>query len=253
MSETHFDLKDHPLLTIISIFGIGFGAAWFLAQEVLVKPSERVSELQTEISTLQSSIQDDKGTISELTQSLEQIEQEKQNVQILYDNTVIKLQQATKTFTEAESLNKHLQTQLEAFKNNQGTYEEQIRKLTTDLQTEKETRITQESLQREKEQAKIDELNKTWFSEKGALERQIRTLNAEVQAGKDAQIAQEALQGQKEKRLTDELNKECITKIALQQHRENEILTEIEKLKKECQNQQLVEEILQKYKREKSQ
>ena len=161
MSETHFDLKDHPLLTIISIFGIGFGAAWFLAQEVLLKPSERVSELQTEISTLQSSIQDDKGTILELKQSLEQIQQEKQNLQILYDNTIIELKQVTKTFTEAEYLNKHLQTQLEAFKNNQGTYEEQILKLTTDLQTEKETRITQEDLQRKKEQARIDELRIT--------------------------------------------------------------------------------------------
>lgn len=200
MSEKYSPLKDHWLLAIFSIFGIGFGAAWFLAQEVVLKPSEKVTTLQTEITTLRSAIEESKGTIAQLNQSLDTVLREKRDVQMLYENTAAEAKQTQTVLKDTEDHNRTLQTELDVLKNNYA-----------------------------------------------ALEGQINPLKEELKQAKDARIAQEAIYSQKEKQLTEQLNKECIAKVAIQKHREEQILSEIESLKKECQNQQLVEEILKKY------
>ncbi len=60
----------------------------------------------------------------------------------------------------------------------------------------------------------------------------------------------EIIQKQREKDLTDKLGKECIAKMAIERHREGQILNKIESLKKKCKDESLIEDIMQEYKEE---
>src|SRR5438876_10882229 len=81
MSQDLSSIKDHWLLTILSIFGMGFGTSWFLAQVIFVSPAEEVMKLQREVATLQTIIAENKRTTEQLNQSFEEAVREKRNLQ----------------------------------------------------------------------------------------------------------------------------------------------------------------------------
>lgn len=193
------------------VIGVAFIILSFIITNVPTKETlARIEELNNTVSVKEE-------TIDGLKQSLQELSQEEEKVQTERDNAIAESKQLNDLYTESVKKNEDLQTK--------------VANLTTDLATA---------------EAQIDSLKKA----NETLENQITNLNTELKKEKDSRIAYEALQQTREDELTEELSNECITKLALQQHREEAILQEIEKLKQECQNQRLVDEILQKYRRE---